>query len=141
MQLRQFYPVIQTDQVTATAVFYKRHFGFSALFETDWYVHLQQQDDEGVNLAILAHDHDSIPAEGRGKSKGMILNFEVDDIDAQDARLRAEGVGVIQALRDEPFGQRHAIYRDPNGILIDVIKPIPPAEGFDEGYVEGALPS
>lgn len=141
MQLSQFYPVIQTEAVTATAAFYRRHFGFRPMFEADWYVHLQQERDERVNLAILAHNHDTIPAEGRGKTKGMILNFEVEDIDAQDARLRAEGVSVIQALRDEPFGQRHAIYRDPNGILIDVIKPIPPAEGFDEGYVEGALPS
>lgn len=31
---------------------------------------------------------------------------------------------------DEPFGQRHFITKDPNGVLIDVIKPIRPSEEF-----------
>ena len=33
---------------------------------------------------------------------------------------------IVQALRDEVFGQRHFIAADPNGILVDVITPIEP---------------
>ena len=33
-------------------------------------------------------------------------------------------------LRDEPFGQRHFITEDPNGVAIDVIKPIPPTPEY-----------
>ena len=94
-----------------------------------------------MNLAILAHDHATIPAVGHGQSTGLILNFEVEDVDAEDARLRAQGVPVVKSLRDEPFGQRHAIFRDPNGVLIDVITPIPPEEGFAEGFAAEALPT
>ena len=36
------------------------------------------------------------------------------------------------------FGQRHFITADPNGVLIDVIKPIPPSAAFVENYAEGA---
>jgi len=72
-------------------------------------------------------------------SRGVILTIEVEDVDAEDKRLRAAGVPVIHALRSEPHGQRHAIYRDPNGIMIDVVTPIPPSEEFLAGYAPEAV--
>jgi hypothetical protein len=49
----------------------------------------------------------------------------VPDAAAVDARLRAAGVRVMLPLRDEPFGQRHVMVADPNGVLVDVVQPIP----------------
>lgn len=141
MKPNQYYPLIQVEDVLATAAFYKEHLGFHALFESDWYVHLQNKEDESVNLAVLRHDHETIPAEAQGVTRGTILTFEVDDVDAHNERLIAADVPVVQELRDEPHGQRHAIYRDPNGILIDVITPIPPSEEFAKDYDSSALPS
>jgi ribonucleotide monophosphatase NagD (HAD superfamily) len=46
----------------------------------------------------------------------------------------------LQALRDEAFGQRHFITCDPNGVLIDVIKPIPPSEEFLKQFAADAVP-
>lgn len=140
MKCTQYYPVIQTENVTETATFFQQHFGFAPQFESDWYVHLQSSDDEGVNLAILKSDHETIPAEGRGVSSGMILNFEVEDVDAVHAEVTASGVPIVKSLRDEPFGQRHFIAQDPNGVLLDVITPIPPSEEFMAQYNEAALP-
>ncbi|MEO1110517.1 MAG: VOC family protein [Pseudomonadota bacterium] len=141
MRAKQYYPVIQSNAVADTAEFYKRHFGFRSAFEADWYVHLQSEADPSVNLAVVQSDHETIPEDSRGASKGMILNFEVEDVDAVDARLRSEGVPVAKELVSEPFGQRHAIYRDPNGVLIDVITPIPPSEEFLAQYAADAVPS
>uniref|UniRef100_UPI00398C71F2 VOC family protein n=1 Tax=Yoonia sp. SDW83-1 TaxID=3366945 RepID=UPI00398C71F2 len=62
------------------------------------------------------------------------------DVDAIDQKLRSDGVPVAKALVSEPFGQRHAIYRDPNGVLIDVITPIPPTEEFLAQYAAAAVP-
>ncbi len=39
MHFTQFHPVIQTRDVTGTTDFYRRHFGFKALFESDWCVY------------------------------------------------------------------------------------------------------
>ena len=141
MKLTQYYPVIQTDDVEGTAEFYKTHFGFVSRFDSDWYIHLQSETDEHVNLAILQHDHETIPAAGRGKTSGVILNFEIDDVDAEYDKIKAAGVNIVKTLRDEAFGQRHFIAQDPNGILIDVIKPIPPSEEFLENYDASALPA
>lgn len=140
MHLTQYHPVIQTRDVAGTTEFYRIHFGFKVLFESDWYVHLQNEHDEAWNLAILQYDHETVPEEGRVETRGLILNFEVEDVDAVDARLRAAGIPVLKSLRDEDFGQRHAIYRDPNGVLIDVIKPIPPSAEYADAYAPEALP-
>ena len=138
MKCTQFYPVIMTDDIAATAAFYKDHFRFRAAFESDWYVHLQSAEDEAVNLAVLDGGHETIPAEGRGQVSGLLINFEVEDVDTEYARAEAAGLPILLALRDEPFGQRHFITRDPNGVLIDVIKPISPSAEFAAQFAEGA---
>ncbi len=61
---------------------------------------------------------------------GVILNFEVEDVDLEYERLVTEGLEILVQLRDEPFGQRHFIAKDPNGVLIDVITPIAPSPAF-----------
>ncbi|MCR4267880.1 VOC family protein [Nitratireductor sp. ZSWI3] len=140
MKSTSYYPVIMTDKVAATAAFYRQHFGFEPSFEADWYVHLQSTGNRRVNLAILDGSHETVPAAGRGRVSGLILNFEVEDADAEYARLKAAGLPILLDLRDEEFGQRHFITADPNGVLIDIIKPIPPSAAFAAQYAAGAAP-
>jgi len=141
MKITSYYPVLMTADVAATAAFYRAHFGFVALFEADWYVHLQSADDPSVNLAVLDGAHATIPESGRGRVGGLLLNFEVEDVDAVHARLVAAGLPVLLSLRDEAFGQRHFITADPNGVLLDIITPIPPSAEFAAQYADGALPA
>lgn len=138
MKTTSYYPVLMTDDVAATASFYITHFRFTPLFEADWYVHLQSSEDKRVNLGIVRGDHETIPPEGRGKASGLLINFEVKDPDAVYERVVAAGLPILRSLRDELFGQRHFITRDPNGVLIDVIKPIPPSAEFLAQYADGA---
>ncbi len=140
MRITSFYPVLMVANVAATAAFYRTHFGFEAAFEADWYVHLQHGADRSANLAILQGDHETIPPEGRGRAAGMLLNFEVEDVDAVHDRLGAAGLPILLSLRDEAFGQRHFITADPNGVLIDVIRPIPPTGEFAAQYRDDAKP-
>jgi catechol 2,3-dioxygenase-like lactoylglutathione lyase family enzyme len=141
MKCTQFYPVLLTDRVTETARFYCDHFRFAPTFESDWYIHLQSAEDPAVNIAILAADHETIPEAGRGRVSGLLINFEVDDVDSEFARAEAAGLPILLPLRDEPFGQRHFITRDPAGVLIDIITPIPPSPEFLAQYAEDAVPA
>jgi len=141
MKANSYYPVLMTTDVAGTAAFYQAHFRFTALFASDWYVHLQSREDPAVNLAILDGSHDSVPALARcERASGVILNFEVDDPDAVYRELQAAGLPIHTPLRDEPFGQRHFITADPNGVLIDVIKPIPPTPEFAAQFSSPAKP-
>ena len=138
MKTTSYYPVLMTGDVAGTKAFYINHFRFKPLFASDWYVHLQSAEDRRVNLGIVHGDHETIPEEGRGRTSGLLINFEVRDPDAVYERIVAAGLPILRSLRDEPFGQRHFITRDPNGVLIDVIKPIPLSPEFQAQFVDGA---
>lgn len=141
MKSTSYYPVIMTDDVAATAAFYITHFHFQALFEADWYVHLQSMENENVTLAVLDGSHETIPEQARGKVSGLLLNFEVEDVDTIYTACKTAGLPIMRDLRDEDFGQRHFITADPNGVLIDIIKPIPPSAEFAAMYDASALPA
>lgn len=141
MKTTSYYPVLMTDDVANTADFYVKHFRFRRLFDSGWYVHLQSSEDKRVNLAIMDGSHETIPEAGRGRVSGVILNFEVKDPDAVYERAKAAGLPILLALRDEAFGQRHFITADPNGVLIDIIKPIPPSGEFVAQYTDEARPA
>lgn len=126
MKFTSMFPLIHVPDVTKAADFYRRHFGFTPVFESDWYMHLRGQAEGLFELALIDYTHDSIPEAGRQPTSGFILSFYVEDAEAEARRLEAEGVTIAQPLRDEVFGQRHIIVADPNGILIDVIQAIDP---------------
>lgn len=136
MKAASFYPVLLTEKVEETTAFYVRHFGFSLSFESDWYVSLRLEGtDSAFELAILEPSHGTIPEGFRVATQGLILNFEVEDVDREYERLILQsGLPVELDIRSEAFGQRHFITRDPNGILIDIITNIPPSEEFEDQY-------
>jgi catechol 2,3-dioxygenase-like lactoylglutathione lyase family enzyme len=115
-----------------------KYFGFELVFEADWYVSLRMsQGNVPFELALLDAAHPTIPASYQKQVQGLILNFEVDDVDAEYERLIVAGKLPLQLdIRDEDFGQRHFITSDPNGVLIDIIKVIPPSETYSNQYVE-----
>ncbi|MFG3403484.1 VOC family protein [Streptomyces sp. NPDC048142] len=136
MKLTGFYPVIGTAKLRESQDFYTRLLGFETTFEADWYVSLRQPGDPGYELALLDHSHPTVPNGHRVPAQGLLLNFEVEDVDAEWERLvTSEGLHPILELRSEDFGQRHFIVADPNGVLIDVITPIAPTAEYRDQYV------
>lgn len=140
MRPTSFYPVVMTDDVAKSSAFFLDHLGFRSLFDSDWYVHLQSEANPAFNFAVLDKNHATIPPAHRSRTGGVLLSFEVEDVDAEYARLKTAGTPIVLDIRDEAFGQRHFIVSDPTGILIDVIKPIPPSEEFAAQYAPEALP-
>jgi catechol 2,3-dioxygenase-like lactoylglutathione lyase family enzyme len=137
MTLQSSYPVLMVEDAKATADFYVRFFGFEETFSTDWYVSLRHSTRPESELAFVEAGHESIPAGYRTSSRGVLLNLEVDDAAGEYARLMdGNGLEPLLPLRDEAFGQRHFILRDPAGNLVDVIENIPPAEEFATAYAQ-----
>jgi catechol 2,3-dioxygenase-like lactoylglutathione lyase family enzyme len=126
IKMLALYPLLMVPNVEDTAQFYEQNLGFTRVFSSDWYVHLRSPADQVYELAVMAYDHETIPEASRKPTSGLVLSFEVDDAAAEQARLLAGGVEVVQPLRDEVFGQRHFIASDPNGVLLDIITLIEP---------------
>jgi catechol 2,3-dioxygenase-like lactoylglutathione lyase family enzyme len=140
MKTNSFYPVIMTPDLAGSKAFYTAHFPFEVTFDSEWYVSLKANQEPSFELALLDPEHPTVPeAFRRGMSGGLILNFEVDDVDGEYERLRVAGLPIHLELRSEDFGQRHFIMSDPNGVLIDVIKVIPPSAEYAEQYDEDTL--
>ncbi|WP_196493865.1 VOC family protein [Ornithinibacillus caprae] len=136
MNFNSFYPVLMTDKVEETGNFYRNFFGFSTVFQTDWYISLKKEET-GHELAILDKRHETVPSPFNQDVQGLILNLEVDDVDQfYQTLVREKKLPLHLDIRDEAFGQRHFITSDPNGVLIDVITIIPPEQSYQEQYNE-----
>ncbi len=86
-------------------------------------------------MAIISHDHETIPGGFRQPTSALLVNFEVPSVQSEYDRLTAEGVEVLQPMQDLPAGQRHFICRAPGGVMVDVIEAVPPSEEHAENYV------
>ncbi|WP_282776404.1 MULTISPECIES: VOC family protein [unclassified Nocardia] len=131
MELNSFYPVLGTDKIAESRDFYTKWLGFEITFEADWYVSLRRPGAKPYELALLDYTHPTVPAAYRRPVQGLLLNFEVENVDAEWERMVVRG-GMKPELeiRSETFGQRHFIVADPNGVLLDMISEIAPGEEY-----------
>lgn len=131
MNATSIYPVLMSDDVPAAAGFWQDTFGFETTFSSDWYVSLRR---DAWELALLDPGHTTVPQTYRDTAAaGLLVNLEVDDVDAEWDRLR-ERHPVILPIRSEPFGQRHFILAGHDRVLVDVITPIPPDPAFLDSF-------
>lgn len=133
MTLTGCYPVLCSTDVVAARDFYSGWFGFEVMFEADWYVSLRR---DAWELALVDASHPTVPAAHRGRAAGgVLLNLEVDDVDAEWHRLVVPGgLTPLLDLRTEDFGQRHFIVEGPDAVLVDVITVVPATAGYAELY-------
>jgi uncharacterized glyoxalase superfamily protein PhnB len=79
-----------------------------------------------ATLAINTAETVSLFKEGSaepGANRTAILEFQVDDVDAEFARLKAE-VQVVLEPKTMPWGNRAAQFRDPEGSLVSIYTPV-----------------
>lgn len=74
------------------------------------------------------------PAKKKSKIKtgsGMLVGFEVSDLDSTVKKLKEKKVKFFKKPKEEPFG-KHAIIQDPDGHLVSIAEiKEKSAEGFD----------
>ena len=56
-------------------------------------------------------------------NRTAILEFQVDDVDAEFARLKGAAT-VVQEPKTMPWGNRAAQFRDPEGTLVSLYTPV-----------------
>ncbi|WP_150252657.1 VOC family protein [Nocardiopsis deserti] len=138
MRLNSFYPVVGTPRLAESRDFYVGLFGFEETFAADWYVSLRRPGPPEYELALLDPGHPTVPEGYRRPVQGLLLNFEVEDVDAEWERLVVRGgLRPELGIRTEDFGQRHFIVADPGGVLVDVITPVAPSEEYGDNFVQG----
>lgn len=132
--MNSLFPGICSTDLPASKKFYESLLGLTTVFELDWYIQMQSPTDENLQIAFVAQDHESVPPGYGIKSQGIIVTVEMDDVDAVYQRAQSSKIPIVQELKDEQWGQRHFIARDPNGLLVDLVQMIEPAEEYAEHF-------
>lgn len=125
-------PMIVTERVAQTRDFYLQHFDFKVSFDCEWYVALQSKPRaHGVfEIAFRAPRPGERPIAG-----GLTLGLQVEDADAECARLRAAGLPILREPTSNPWGDRSFLTEDPNGLGLYVFHAIEAAPEFRQ-YVK-----
>lgn len=138
MRVRDAYPLVTTPKLFEARDFYVRHFGFTALFQSSWFVYLSGEPEAGARRATVAFMHPDHPSAPPGPEAfsglGMILTIEVADAAEACRSIVASGATILHPLTDEDWGQRRFMTRDPSGMMVDVVEQIEPKPGFWEQY-------
>ena len=119
---------LTVDDVAASSKFLADHFGYTERMSADGFVSLGREDG-GVDLIFLRRGIEVLPPHLRDlRSAGTIVAFVVDDLDAEQARLRAEGVEPTLPIHEEPWGERLLLLTDPNGVVYELVEWVTPAD-------------
>jgi len=134
VNMNSLYPVICVESVAAPKKFYTLLLDFDTVFELDWYIQLQSPADKNLQLAFVQRNHDSVPKQFQQIPKGVIVTVEVDDVDTLYQKALDMQYDIVLELQDEDWGQRHFMTVDPDGLLVDIVKMIPPSGEFLAAY-------
>ncbi|MDZ8260759.1 VOC family protein [Nostoc sp. ChiQUE01b] len=114
---------LNVDDVMASAMFIKQHFGFYEEMSAEGFICLSRPD-AGFNLIFLQTGLASFkPIHMQGhRADGLLIVFVVDDIDREYTRIQTEGVPITTAIETEPWGERFFQVTDPNGVVIQLVQ-------------------
>lgn len=115
MNLKKLFTLITVESLANLKDFYCEHFGFSVAMEVPGYLHLAGKGTG--ELAFMVQDKD---APERFGGKGLFVCLEVADVDAEASRLTKAKLPVVVPLKDNPWGDRSIIFRDPVGVHVYV---------------------
>ena len=129
------YTVLLCKDIEKEALFFRTALGFEETFVSDWYISLKEAN--GYEIAIMDYKHETIPELYQVESQGIILNFEVDNVEKVYEKMKDDLSEIlVMDIKVEEFGQKHFIVKSPNNTLVDIIEIIPPSEEFAKQYMD-----
>ncbi len=131
MKISRVDSTISTMKLQESKEFYMKHFHFQLVYESDWYIELIAQDMPAIGISFV------LPQRDEGEffnGKGLILSFEVEDVDAEYRRLKEEGLRILQNVQNKPWGERSFVVDDPNGVHLYIYTLIPPTPEYKKIY-------
>ena len=111
MGISRAVPNLRSDQPAETRDFFVRLLGFEAAMDLGWVVTLASPDNPSAQVTVIANDDPAAPG----------ISVEVDDVDAVHDRAAEQGLEIAYPLRDEDWGVRRFMLREPGGTMVNVL--------------------
>jgi catechol 2,3-dioxygenase-like lactoylglutathione lyase family enzyme len=104
-------PNIRTDRPAETRDFFVNLLGFEVAMDMDWVVTVRSPDNPSLQITMVSGDDMAAPG----------ITVEVADVDAVHAKALEGGLEIAYPLRDEEWGVRRFMLRDPSGTMVNVL--------------------
>lgn len=128
MQITTSTVSLTVDDVAVSQAFFTTHLGYQEQAVAEGFASLTRPD-AAVDIVLLRRGIEVLPADQRDRhAGGLILAFTLTGLEAEEKRLRAEGVEITMPLREEPWGERLFQVTDPNGLIIQFVEWVTPAD-------------
>ena len=116
MNIRRVVPDISSERVDESREFYTSVLGFKLVMDLGFVMTFASPTNPTAQITIM-----------RDGSSGPVpqVTVEVADVDAVHAEAVRRGAEVVYPLTDESWGVRRFFLRDPNGVVINVMRHIP----------------
>ena len=104
-------PNIRSDRPAETREFFVDLLGFEVAMDIGWVVTVASPANPAIQVNVISNEDPSAPG----------ISVEVPDVDAVHARAAEQGLEIAYSLRDEPWGVRRFMLREPSGTLVNVV--------------------
>ena len=104
-------PNIKSDRPAETREFFVDLLGFEVAMDLGWVMTVASPANRSAQVNIITGDDPSAPG----------ISVEVADVDAVHARAVEQGLEIAYSLRDEEWGVRRFMLREPSGTLVNVV--------------------
>jgi catechol 2,3-dioxygenase-like lactoylglutathione lyase family enzyme len=111
MSIRRAVPNIRSDRPAETRDFFVDLLGFEVAMDMGWVMTLASPANPSVQITIVGNDDMAAPG----------ITVEVEDVDAVHAKAVERGLEIAYPLRDEEWGVRRFMLRDPSGTIVNVL--------------------
>jgi catechol 2,3-dioxygenase-like lactoylglutathione lyase family enzyme len=104
-------PNIRSDRPEETRDFFVGLLGFEVAMDIGWVVTVTSPANPSAQVNIIGNEDPSAPG----------ISVEVPDVDAAHARAVELGLEIAYPLRDEAWGVRRFMLREPSGTVVNVL--------------------
>jgi hypothetical protein len=109
--IKRVVPNIKSDRPAETCNFFADLLDFEVAMDRGWVITLASPTNPSAQVTIIGNDDPAAPG----------ISVEVADVDAVHARAVERGLEIAYALRDEEWGVRRFMLREPSGTIVNVL--------------------
>ena len=111
MSVTRAVPNIKSDRPAETRDFFVNLLGFEVAMDLGWVVTVTSPENPSAQVTIIGNDDPAAPG----------ISVGVADVDAVHAEAVARGFEIVYPLRDEEWGVRRFMLREPSGTVVNVV--------------------
>jgi catechol 2,3-dioxygenase-like lactoylglutathione lyase family enzyme len=104
-------PNIKSDRPAETRDFFVDLFGLEVVMDLGWVVTVASPTNPSVQVTIISNDDMAAPG----------ISVGVADVDGVHAKAVEQGLEIVYPLRDEEWGVRRFMLREPSGTVVNVV--------------------